>query len=986
MDESITELMTRLREMSFSEFKQFIEDQDRDTLKDLKDTMDDLYYNTGEDTVQDYKYDYLKDYLVRVYKEKVKVGAEIRKGENRVQLPYWLGSMDKVYPEDKDVFKKWLSRNPAGSFVVSEKLDGVSCLIHVTDGQIKLYTRGDGTIGADISYLEDYIKGIPKAIKDEEGLAIRGELIMTKKDFEKYYQKTYKNARNLVSGIVNSKSLREGAKHTGFVAYEIVDSGLNPPIEEQLERLKSLRFKTAKYQIYDEIDTEILQNALISMKKDSEYEIDGIIVQANAPYIRVSSGNPDYAFAFKMILDDAIVETTVEDVEWKISKRGLLKPRLRLVPVNTAGVTITYATAFNAKYVWDNKLGPGSIVRVTRSGDVIPYIVEVVQGSDEPAMPEEISWEWNETHVDIIAQGDNTDMCIQLVNNFFTVFDIKFINENSVRRLFEGGLDTLMKIVSATPAEMGRILGDKTAARIYANMHTALQEIKLHKLMAASGLFQIGIGEKKLNKILVYFPTIFSTYVRQGPQEVYDKLVTMEGFSDKSAEKVVEGIPAFLIFYKAIKPYIAYKKVVVTQKRFKDMKIVMTGFRDKGMQDTIENEGGQVSTSVSKNTTLVVAANPNESSSKLVKARELGIPILSREEFSKKYMSAKHNGGEAPVEAKPVTKTASPKTSPKTKEPVSKISNMIIETSGTRPGAKLAIFDFDGTIVKPNGARPFPKDENDWTWFRPSVRDTIRGYSDQGYQVVIVTDQTKDWKIKMIKTVMKELDIPLIVVVGGEEEDKKPNTRHFLSKFSDYMERNTSEDFYVGDAAGRVADWSDVDKMFAQNLGIKFMTPEETFKKADMPAQTAIFHKSTPEIVIMTGLPASGKTYFATVHLGSHGYLVVDGDTYKSNSKKMIDVAKSALDSGSHQSVVFAATNLTKEKRKEFIDFAEKRGMAVRCFWLDSPIEAVLDRNKQREHPVPPIAIYTARKRLEPPEESEGCTVVRIFPDSGLSN
>ena len=230
---------------------------------------------------------------------------------------------------------------------------------------------------------------------------------------------------------------------------------------------------------------------------------------------------------------------------------------------------------------------------------------------------------------------------------------------------------------------------------------------------------------------------------------------------------------------------------------------------------------------------------------------------------------------------------------------------------------------------------------------------------------------------------MKELDIPLIVVIGGEEEDKKPNTRHFLSKFIDYMERNTSDDFYVGDAAGRIADWSDVDKRFAENLGITFMTPEEAFKKEDLPAQLAVFHKSTPEVVIMTGLPASGKTYFATVNLGPHGYLVVDGDTYKSNAKKMMDVAKRALDSGSHQSVVFAATNLTKEKRKEFIDFAQKMGMPVRCFWLDSPIESILDRNKQREHPVPPIAIYTARKRLEPPAESEGCKVLHIFPDKG---
>jgi DNA ligase (NAD+) len=157
-----------------------------------------------------------------------------------------------------------------------------------------------------------------------------------------------------------------------------------------------------------------LVEKLVEFKQDSPYEIDGIIVQADIKYTRNTSGNPDYAFAFKILSE--VAETTVINVEWNISKWGALKPRVEIEPVELAGVLITYATGFNAKFIKDNEIGPGSRILITRSGDVIPYILKILTRT-EADMPT-IEYVWNETGVDIISENPD-EMCIKRMLSFF---------------------------------------------------------------------------------------------------------------------------------------------------------------------------------------------------------------------------------------------------------------------------------------------------------------------------------------------------------------------------------------------------------------------------------------------------------------------------------------------------------------------------------------------------------------------------------------
>lgn len=305
-----------------------------DKLHALKLYADNMYYNEGKDSgISDYQYDILKDTLTRRDPNYiVPIGAKIREGENRVKLPFWLGSMDKIKPEDTQALSKWQDENKSNDYIIQDKLDGVSCLIAINKGKISIYTRGDGIIGADISYLLQYLNNIPKKLS-KVTINIRGELIIPIDVFNKKYSKEYANPRNMVTGCIGAKKLKNGLSDIKFIAYEIVGDGLMKKPSEQLEYLDTIGFTIVKHERISFFTVDNLMETLLRFKKNNTFEIDGIIVQSNKEYIRNVDGNPDYAFAFKMLLSDNIIETKVIGVEWNVSKWGQLKPRVAIEPV-----------------------------------------------------------------------------------------------------------------------------------------------------------------------------------------------------------------------------------------------------------------------------------------------------------------------------------------------------------------------------------------------------------------------------------------------------------------------------------------------------------------------------------------------------------------------------------------------------------------------------------------------------------------------------
>jgi DNA ligase (NAD+) len=636
---------------------EFIETASIKDLIDIAKQADDAYYNNDNPIMEDDEYDLIIDrikqldktnsYLVKPAHQQIQQVTS----KNKVTLPYTMGSMNKVKPDNIDFINNFKNKYK-DNWIISDKLDGVSALL-VIDNVAKiynLYTRGNGTIGTDITNLLDIINiKFNKTIKTK--LVVRGELIMSKQKFKKYAD-TMANARNMISGIVNAKTIdTTRAKDIDFVAYEVVEPWLS--YTEQFSLLSKHKISTVHYTQTKDISVPNLCKLLKERKSESEYECDGIIIAYNTPNERVPIGNPDYAFAFKNVAELETAIVTVKQVEWNVSKDGYLKPILILEPIKLSGVMIKRVTAFNAKYIVDNSIGAGTKIKLVRSGDVIPHILEVVKKSKTPDMPEdENSYEWNESNVDIIVKNNSIEQKIKELSFFCSKLDIKNVGEGVIAKMIEVEIDTIPKILSVTKADLSEVenFKDKMVDKVYDAIHNKAKEMTLIEFMAASNAFGHGMGERKIKKILETHPDIIYLYIETDKNKLIDMIKKIDGFDTITATQFITKMSVFLDILHKIPLQIQNRLLFdisgadLPKKNVKQLsaKIVFSGFRNKEWEKVIEEKGGEITTSVSKNTTILVTTKEdidNGTNAKLLKAKDLGIKILSKEQFEKDYIN-----------------------------------------------------------------------------------------------------------------------------------------------------------------------------------------------------------------------------------------------------------------------------------------------------------------------------------------------------------
>jgi DNA ligase (NAD+) len=624
-----------------------VETMNKKELKELLDYLLDSYHNKGISLVSDQLFDYVNEYYQDKYKPKEKnVGADI-KSKEKVKLPYYMGSLDKVKPSTTE-FEKWIEKY-TGPYVLSYKLDGISALVHKIDNKISIYTRGNGTYGQDISHILPHINIDTSKIINND--AIRGELVITKNNFKKI-EAVMANARNAVSGIINTKKPDVNMlKLIDFVAYWVIEPKLKQ--SDQLKYIENKGIKCVDYSIKKSISVKMLSDLLVNGRTKLEYEIDGIVIIDNSKInIQIEGQNPDWGVAFKQILTDQIAEATVVDVIWEISKDKYIKPKIKINTVELLGSEITFATAFNAKFVVDNKIGPGSIIKLIKSGDVIPYIQEVLKESDskKPKMPS-IKYDWNETEVDIIAtELDDESMnkiIVKKLSYFFQTLDVKYMGEGTIEKFVDNGYNDLWKILSANVSKLGKIdgFGDKLIEKIYDSIDKSLINRNLCDLMAASQIFGRGIGSKKFKLITDAYPNILDIVNKNG--NIREIINNINGFDDKTTTKIVDNFKLFIKWLNdliKLKPNVLSKvgeedkkgnKKAEVYSKYANKTIVFTGFRDKEVETLLDKIGSKVTTSVSKNTDILIAADTTEKSSKIVKANELNVKVISKDEFYK---------------------------------------------------------------------------------------------------------------------------------------------------------------------------------------------------------------------------------------------------------------------------------------------------------------------------------------------------------------
>jgi bifunctional polynucleotide phosphatase/kinase len=289
----------------------------------------------------------------------------------------------------------------------------------------------------------------------------------------------------------------------------------------------------------------------------------------------------------------------------------------------------------------------------------------------------------------------------------------------------------------------------------------------------------------------------------------------------------------------------------------------------------------------------------------------------------------------------------------------------------------MAAFDYDWTMVNPKDGKIFPSGVDDWEWLFPNLPSIIKKYYDDGFMIVIFTNQSKSWKCEQIKIVAQELQIPLFIAIATEKTHYKPNIILFESLVNE-NKINKNNSFFVGDALGRKGDFANTDRVFAENIGIQWFSPESICKQESPSIEIPnITISNEPEVVIMVGFPGSGKSSVAKQLCSNDNYIHIEGDVYKTPSK----MKKKAFEFiQQKKSVVFDATNSSIKKRAEYVNFAKTYGYTVRCLHVTTPLDVSYKRNKMRnlENQVPLIAYSVFKKHYEEPTEKEGFVVCRI--------
>jgi NAD-dependent DNA ligase len=636
--------------------RQLIDDP-ANTLKRLSNTeivavlekADEQFFSSSKPLLSDDIYDIIKNYLKKKDPKNVylkRVGAVIE--FNKEKLPYYLGSLDKIKDDNKEIMK-WKKSYPAegqDGYIISEKLDGISCLLYYNNGTIKMYSRGDGKEGQNITHILPYIKDLDISRLEfiNDTIGIRGELIISRSNWKKISDQGA-NARNVVAGAIHSKTINQDiCKYIQFVAYDLMYPRMK--LGDALNYISSLNIPIVKHikVSEDDISMTTLSTYLQDWRQSSAYEIDGIVVYHNALHKIVSGKNPKYAFAFKSILTQEQAEVIVTDVIWNVSKHGYIKPTVTFNEVVLAGVKIKQATGFNANYIVKNVIGPGSRLIIIRSGDVIPHITQVLTQSanGKPKLPD-TAYIWNDSKIDIILENKtiSKEHDIQQFLHFMNTLDVDGVKQGVITKLYDAGYDTLHKIINITVEQIQEIEGfkEKSAVKIY-NSLQGIQNVDCHKLMVASNVFGRNLGNKKLKLIIDKFPNM-----RPDIKLTIADLIQIDGIAALSAKQFIDNLPKFFEFCEQIgikcthsksqSKSISAEEQKEFNKVFQNTTVVFTGFRDKNLEKLITDANGRVVSAISGVTHILIVKNADDVSAKVKKAMELGIKIMTKEDVEK---------------------------------------------------------------------------------------------------------------------------------------------------------------------------------------------------------------------------------------------------------------------------------------------------------------------------------------------------------------
>ena len=632
------------------------------------------YYVLDDPTMPDFEYDRLLRELEDLEKANPelalpdsptkRVGGQAVNTYGEVTHAVPLMSLQDVFSLEEldDFLVRTKEAVPGAQFSVEPKIDGLSVALEYVDGQfVRGATRGDGNVGEDVTENLRTIRSIPMALEGAPArLIVRGEVFMPKKTFhalnealEENGEKTFANPRNAAAGSLRQKDPKVTAKRKLDILVfnvQLAEGKTFVSHAETLEYLKSLHFKVIPYKLLS--DVEKISKEVIRINEEREKlscDIDGAVIKLDDLAARERLGNtakfPRWAVAYKYPPEEK--ETLVEDIVIQVGRTGVLTPKAVVAPVRLAGTTVTNATLHNQDFISRLDIRIGDTVRIRKAGEIIPEILEVnlskrPEGAQPYFLPKKCpvcgaAVERDEDGAFLRCTG--AECPAQLSRNIAhfvsrDAMDIEGLGSAIVDSLIEkGAIRSPADIYYLTMDELSGLWKSGTkAAQKLLDAIAASKSQDVSRLIFALGIRQVGAKTGK--SLAAAFGSLDKLM-----EASLEELTQVPDIGEVTAESICEWFaqPQSRHMVRRLKEAgVNFEsKRVVTDTRFAGKTIVLTGalsrFTREEATEKIELFGGKASGSVSKKTSFVVAGE--NAGSKERKARELGIPVLTEDEF-----------------------------------------------------------------------------------------------------------------------------------------------------------------------------------------------------------------------------------------------------------------------------------------------------------------------------------------------------------------
>lgn len=624
------------------------------------------YYQKDSTIMSDFEYDKLYDELTALEAQTgitladsptQKVGYKVLGSLKKIKHKSRMLSLDKT--KEVERLKSFLGDNEG---VLSYKMDGLTVVLTYSGGQLeRAVTRGNGETGEDITHNARCFKNIPLKIPFMGELVLRGEAVISFKEFERINNELgeneqYKNPRNLCSGTVRQLDSSIAARrNVSFIAFSLVKAegkDFGDLKEEKLNFLDSLGFESV---IRKRVTAQTVEAAVREFEakiSDNAFATDGLVLTYNSISYSESLGAtakfPRDSIAFKW--KDETAETTLTDIYWNTSRTGLINPIAVFESVELEGTTVSRASLHNVSIVEDLQLGIGDTITVYKANMIIPQVAENLTKSGNASIPEKCPVCHEETEIVALRDGKalkctNPNCRAQRISSLAhfvsrDAMNIEGLSEATIEKFIERGfLDKYPDIFKLSRFKNEIMAMEGFGEKSYNNLIDAVERsktVQLPNFIYALGINHVGLSNAKL--LCRYYDNDLKKIMEAKAEE----LVEVEGFGEIIAKAIEryfsheENISLLNEVLKYVNPTGDAENTA--GQKLEGLSFVVTGdvyiYKNRReLQADIERLGGKTTGSVSSKTSYLINNDVNSGSSKNKKAKELGIPIISEQEF-----------------------------------------------------------------------------------------------------------------------------------------------------------------------------------------------------------------------------------------------------------------------------------------------------------------------------------------------------------------